>query len=62
MTATSAGSRPDPQRFLTDYAKGVEEVIQELQDERVPPEGDYALKGREPQDIASMVRSGAIQV
>ena len=62
MTSTSDGSRPDPRRFLTEYAQGVEEAIKDLQTARVPEEGDYAIRGLERRDIMGMVESGVIQV
>jgi hypothetical protein len=62
MISTSAESRPNPKQFLTGYAANVEAAIQELQRARVPEEGDYALRGKEPRDIKSMAQSGVIQV
>jgi hypothetical protein len=62
MTATSAGSRPDPKKFLTGYAENIERAIEDLQRARVPEEGDYALRGEESRDIKSMAQAGIIQV
>ena len=62
MTATSPGSQPNPQQFLTAYAQQVEDHIKDLQAMRMPPEGDYALKGAEGQTIKDKVVAGAIQI
>lgn len=62
MTSTSDGSRPDPKRFLTEYAQGVEDAIKSLQSARLPEEGDYAMRGLERQDIRGKIDSGIIQV
>lgn len=62
MTSTSDGSRPDPRRFLTEYAQGVENAIRDLQSARLPEEGDYAMRGLERRDIKGMIDSGVIQV
>lgn len=62
MTATSPGSQPNPQQFLTAYALGVEDNIAKLRGERVAQEGDYALKGKESQDIRTQVANKVIQI
>ena len=62
MIATSPGSQPDPQRFLTAYAEKVESAIRDLQNLRVAQKGDYALKGQESQDIKTMAQNKVIQV
>ena len=62
MTSTSDGSRPDPRRFLTEYAQEVENAIRDLQSARLPEEGDYAMRGLERRDIKGMIDSGVIQV
>ena len=62
MTSHSAGQRPDHKRFLTAYATGVEGMIRDLQDARIPKEGDYALRGEERRDIKGMAEAGIIRV
>lgn len=62
MTSTSVGSRPDPLRFLTEYSQNVEDVIKDLQAQRVPAEGDYAMRGIEGLSIKDKVANRSIQV
>ena len=51
MSTTSAGSRPNPKEFLSDYADEVERVIQDLQTERSAAPGESALHGKVGQTI-----------
>lgn len=62
MTATSPGSQPDPQKFLTDYARKKETEIAALVKTRVPGPGAEALTGQKPINIAGLVQGGAIEI
>jgi hypothetical protein len=53
MIPQSAGSQPDvpkksPKDFLSDY---VDQAIQQLQQQRIPPAFQQAANGQVPQDI-----------
>lgn len=55
MTATSAGSRRDPQEFLDEFVEG-------LQEKRVQEPGNYAMYGRMSDNIATKALGGVLQV
>lgn len=67
MMATSGGSQAKGKQFLnsfldTNYSAMKENEIQQLQMEKMPAEGDYALRGKERRDIKRMVELGIISV
>ena len=67
MMATSGGSQANGKRFLDafldqNYAAMKENEIRQLQDEKIPAEGDYALKGEERRDIKRMAELGIIRM
>jgi hypothetical protein len=68
MMATSGGSQAEKgKEFLTsflneNYAAMKEDEIRQLQREKIPAEGDYALKGRERRDMKRMAELGIVRV
>ena len=71
MMATSGGSQAKGKEFLTSfldkrlnnsYAAMKEDEIRQLQSEKIPPEGNYALKGEERRDIKRMAELGIIRI
>jgi len=67
MMATSDGSQADAKQFLKgyldeNYAAMQEDQIRQLQREKIPKEGDYALKGEERRDIKRMAELGILRV
>lgn len=67
MMATSDGSQAKGKEFLNsflneNYAAMKEDEIRQLQREKIPAEGDYALKGEERRDIKRMAELGIIRV
>lgn len=59
MTITSVGSRPDPKQFLDGK---VEEILTELQRERIPSRFDQMAYGRVADDIATKAQNKQIVV
>jgi hypothetical protein len=62
MITTSAGLRPDPKQFLTEYSEGVEQAIRDLQRERIPSGFEQLAKGEVPEDVKSKYQAGVIKV
>jgi hypothetical protein len=67
MMATSDGLQAKGKEFLDafldqNYAAMKEDEIRQLQREKIPAEGDYALKGEERRDIKRMAELGIIRM
>lgn len=67
MMATSGGLQANGKEFLNsflneNYAAMKEDEIRQLQREKIPAEGNYALKGEERRDIKRMVELGILRV
>ena len=67
MMATSDGLQAKGKEFLDafldqNYAAMKEDEIRQLQREKIPAEGDYALKGEECRDIKCMAELGIIRM
>jgi hypothetical protein len=65
--ATSDGLQAKGKEFLDafldqNYAAMKEDEIRQLQREKIPAEGDYALKGEERRDIKRMAELGIIRM
>ena len=67
MMATSDGLQAKGKEFLDafldqNYAAMKEDEIRQLQREKIPAEGDYALMGKERRDIKRMAELGIIRM
>jgi hypothetical protein len=62
MISTSGGSQRDPNEFLTSYARGVEQAIEDLKFARIPGAGARALHGEEGMDIKEQAQKGVLRL